>query len=385
MNCNSVLARRYRIVCSLFLFLLTGFEAQAAEVSIPNLLATPGQWIATTVKFSKEAAQISALQFDLEWDAGLAVQIAAGRDLANAGKVLYAAGSGTRTIRILIAGTDRALLGDGEIVRLFLAAGPDFGSPQIRLSNVLAATPEGDASPVRAVSATMRIGPGDPGTAILPESVLNAASLLPGPIAPGEIVTLLGAFAIPKNSSAGVAVTVNGSAMPVLYASGNQINAVVPLSIDIAKAANLNIRIQDRQVAQLLVPVAAASPALFTQSGAGIGLGSILNQDYSSNSFSNPAPAGSVVMLYGTGFGPLVPPAIDGQPGVLSAIALPVSAKIAQFPAEVLYAGAAPGLPGGLIQINVRIPGELAPGQPALISLNVGDFAIASGVTIAVR
>jgi uncharacterized protein (TIGR03437 family) len=80
--------------------------------------------------------------------------------------------------------------------------------------------------------------------------------------------------------------------MPVLYASGNQINAVVPSSVDTAQAVNLGIRIQDRLVAQLTVPAAAASPALFTQSGTGIGLGAILNQDYSLNSFSNPAPAG---------------------------------------------------------------------------------------------
>jgi hypothetical protein len=232
MICHSVLARRYWIQ---LLFLLTGFPARAAEVSIPNLAATSGQWIATTVTSSKEDAQISGLQFDLEWDAGLAVQIAAGRDLANAGKVLYSAERGTRTIRVLIAGTDQALLADGEIVRLFLAAGPDFGSPQIRLSNIVAVTPEGDATSIRAASATIRIGAGDPGNAVVPESVLNAASLLPGPIAPGEIVTLLGAFAIPVNSSTGVSATVNGSAMPVLYASGNQINAVVPLSVDTAK------------------------------------------------------------------------------------------------------------------------------------------------------
>ena len=90
-------------------------------------------------------------------------------------------------------------------------------------------------------------------------------------------------------------------------------------------------------------------------------------------------------MMYGTGFGPLIPPAKDGEPGVPSETALPVSAKIDGIPADVLYAGAAPGLPAGVVQINVRIPLALASTPAAKIELKAGSFEIPQGVSIAVR
>lgn len=90
-------------------------------------------------------------------------------------------------------------------------------------------------------------------------------------------------------------------------------------------------------------------------------------------------------MMYGTGFGPLIPPGTDGEPGILSATALQVSAKIAGIPADVLYAGAAPGLLAGVVQINVRIPPELTSKPVAAIELKAGTFGISPGVSIAIR
>jgi hypothetical protein len=116
MRCSSLL--RFHFVRGFVLFVWVGSLAQAAEFSIPSLMATPGQWLATTVTFAKEDAQISGVQFDLEWDPGLGVQIAAGRDLANFRKLVYSAERGASGIRVLIAGTDQALLGDGEVIRL---------------------------------------------------------------------------------------------------------------------------------------------------------------------------------------------------------------------------------------------------------------------------
>jgi len=375
-------------ICSVFLFFLCGCIVQAAVLSIPSLTATPGQWLVTPVTFAQENAQISGIQFDLAWDAGLSLQIAVGRDLAGFRKLVYSAQPGTSSIRVLIVGTDQGLLGDGEVMRLFLATGPNLGSPQIRMTNVGAVSPDGTAVQVRTAPATVSIGSGNgssSGGIIVQDSVLNAASLLPGPIAPGEIVTLLGAFGIPADSSAAVAATMNGAAMPVLYARGNQINAIVPVSMDSSKPAALAIGFQNQQIAQLTLPTTATSPALFTQNGTGIGLGAILNQDYSYNSPSNPAPAGSIVALYGTGFGPLLPPAVEGQPGVMSATQLPVVATIGGQPADVLYAGAAPQLPGGVVQINLRIPAGIPSLQPAPVAIKVGDVSMPNGITVAVR
>ena len=365
--------------------LLLGPPTKAAEITIPSQVATAGQLIATTATLSTEGAQISGLQCDLEWDAGISVQIAVGSGLAGSGKLLYSVPLSPRGTRVLIVGLDQGTLPDGELLRLFIVTASTVDSSQIRLTNLMGATPDGSLVAIRASGATIRVDSGPSVVTLLPASVLNAASLRSLPIAPGEIITLLGAFGITPESSPGVVATVNGLSAFVLYASGNQVNAVVPVGLDLLTPAELAVRDQNREFGKVTVPTAAASPALFTQNGTGIGPGAILNEDYSVNSTSNPAPAGSVVMLYGTGFGSLALPAADGQPGILSATDPPVSAKIAGIPADVVYAGAAPGLSSGVVQINVRIPPELTSKPLAPIELSVGSFEIPAGVSIAIR
>ena len=56
-------------------------------------------------------------------------------------------------------------------------------------------------------------------------------------------------------------------------------------------------------IAELTLPVANASPALFTLYETGAGPGAILNQDATLNSPWNPATGGSVLVLYATGTG----------------------------------------------------------------------------------
>ena len=61
-----------------------------------------------------------------------------------------------------------------------------------------------------------------------------------------------------------------------------------------------------------------------------------------------------------------------------------MSLKIGLYPAQLLYAGPAPGFPG-LMQINAQVPaGFLPPGiQPVVLS--VGGATSQAGVTIAVH
>jgi uncharacterized protein (TIGR03437 family) len=364
--------------------LAAGF-ASAALISIPDRSANAGQLIASAVNFSGEGSQVSSVQFDLEWDDGLDLQIAAGLELLSSGKLIYSTAIAPRRTRVLIAGVNQTGIADGELARLFIAvkSGPVFA--QVKLNNLVAVTAQGEPVSIRAADATIHIDPNSSGAPLLFESVLNGASLLPGPIAPGEIVTLLGAFGITVDSAQSVVATFNRTPGTVLYALGNQINAVVPFGLDATKAADLEVRGSNRQLAQITLPTTLASPALFTQSGTGLGPGAILNQDYSLNSPTNPAPVGSIVMLYGTGFGTLVPPADAGQPGVLSATTLPVTVKIAGIPAEVTYSGAAPGLPGGLIQTNIRIPNGVGSGDALAVSVSSGSFIGPEGVSISVK
>jgi uncharacterized protein (TIGR03437 family) len=360
--------------------LVTGF-GRAALLSLPSQFANTGQLLASAVTLSTDGSQISGVQFDLAWDQGLDVQIATGSEMRNAVKLIYSAPLATRSMRVLIVGMNQNRIADGELVRLFIVVNLTAGSAQIKLNNPVGVTAAGDLVSIPASSATIQMDATVSGASLLSDGVLNAASLRPGPIAPGEIVTLLGAFGIDANSPGGVVASVNGAPAAVLYALGNQMNIVVPSGLDSGNPADLQLAGPYRQLARITLPTAVASPALFTQSGAGVGPGAILNQDYTPNSPANPAASGSIVMMYGTAFGPLNP----RQTGVLSTTALPVSASIAGVPAQVTYAGSAPGLPEGVVQINILVPSAAGTGDALAVSLAAGSISIPDGVTLAVR
>jgi len=231
-------------------------------------------------------------------------------------------------------------------------------------------------------------------------AVVNSASFLEGPVAPGELVTIFGANLGPAadigaeldvdgriSSSVGnTSVLFDGVAAPLLYTSSTQINAVVPFGVA-GPTTKVQVMYQGNAVASATVSVQPASPALFALDGSGGGPGAILNQDGSVNSGTNPAARGSVVVLYATGGGATKP---ASQDGVLTAETypapdLPVSVTIEGVQAQVTYAGAAPGLVAGVMQINVVVPATawVAPFDQVVVT--VGTFPSPSAVTVAVQ
>ncbi|HWF11384.1 MAG TPA: putative glycoside hydrolase [Bryobacteraceae bacterium] len=210
--------------------------------------------------------------------------------------------------------------------------------------------------------------------------VINAASQTAAPISPGEIITLPGAATSSSNQ-----VLVNGVSAPIVSAGPGFVNAIVPFGLDVSNPAQVEIR-QDQTVNTESVPVAGASPGIFSASATGSGPGAILNQDYSVNTASTPAAADSVVMVYATGFGILDPAPADGSiTQTLATTDSPVTATIAGAPADVLYAGAAPGLIAGVLQINVRVPAAAAGNSAAPITVTIGSFTTPAGVTLSVQ
>jgi uncharacterized protein (TIGR03437 family) len=63
---------------------------------------------------------------------------------------------------------------------------------------------------------------------------------------------------------------------------------------------------------------------------------------------------------------------------------LQVSVRIDGQAADILYAGAAPGMPAGVIQVNARIPESVSAGAVPVI-LTVGTAASQENVTISVK
>lgn len=114
------------------------------------------------------------------------------------------------------------------------------------------------------------------------------------------------------------------------------------------------------------------------------GAGAILNQDYTVNSLSNPAAAGSVVFLYGSGGGLLQSSTTDGAlASGAASLQTNVSVLVGGQPAQVLYAGAAPGLVNGVTQINIQLPAGVK-GSAVPVLATVGQYASQS-ITVAIQ
>jgi uncharacterized protein (TIGR03437 family) len=232
-------------------------------------------------------------------------------------------------------------------------------------------------------------------------SVVNGASFVNGPVAPGEIVTVFGAGVGPAQLVqaspgpdrlfgtllAGVRVRFNGIAAPVLFARFDQVAVVAPYALDGASSAEVSVEYLGASSNSITVPVAASSPAIFSADSTGRGQGAVLNQDNSSNSAANPADRGSIIVLFCTGEGQTEPAGVDGKLAseVYSTPKLPVSVMIGGQTADIVYAGAAPTLVAGVLQVNVRISAAVAPGNAVPVIVKVGDASSPPGITVAVR
>lgn len=230
--------------------------------------------------------------------------------------------------------------------------------------------------------------------------VVNAASGASGGVAPGEIVVVYGSSLGPAalaglqlagdgtvaTSTGNTQVLFDGVPAPMVYALAGQVAAIVPYEVWTESSTQMQVISNGVKSNVAALPVVASTPGLFTATSSGSGQGSILNQDESVNSASNPAALGSVVILFGTGEGQTSPLGIDGLIAgtVLPSPISPVSVTIGGVNATVEYAGAAPGLVAGVLQVNAVVPNGLTTGNQPVV-LTVGSTSSRAGVTVAVK
>jgi uncharacterized protein (TIGR03437 family) len=228
--------------------------------------------------------------------------------------------------------------------------------------------------------------------------IVNAASFSPGPVAPGELISIFGSgfgtsslqIASPVNNATPFTlgrtrVLFNGYASAITAITPNQINVFVP-SMDLS-SYSVTVQVDDAVSAPVLIPVAPTAPGLSTLNRSGSGPGAILNQDGSINSAANPAAAGSVISLFGTGVGLMNPRWPSGALVISPPFGQPVnpvSVQIGGQNAVVTYAGDAPWLPSGVFQINANIPANVESGA-ADVSVSAGGFSSTQRVTVSVR
>jgi len=195
---------------------------------------------------------------------------------------------------------------------------------------------------------TVQAPAGSPASQITITSVLNPATMTATPLVAGSLATVVGKGLSGKK----VAVTWNGQASNLLYSGDTQIDLQLPAAIGAADAANMVVTVDGASSAPQTVLIAPTWPAIFAHA--------VRNQDFSENTATHAAAAGSTLQIFLTGLPPgaLVVGQIQNRSGLVPA-----------------YAGPAPGTPG-VQQVNLTVPADLS-AQTTTLSI----CAVANGLT----
>jgi len=229
------------------------------------------------------------------------------------------------------------------------------------------------------------ITPTQPAAARILGIVNAAAGQLSGRTSQGEVISIFGFGLGPNapisaapgsngffpNSLAGVQVLVNGAAIPLLYVSAWQINAELPAPLTFSDAV-VQVVNGSAKLPNFRVSVDSSNFNLFLNSDGSV---AAVNQDGTVNSPTNPAKAGTIVTIWGTGFGN----AAGSLDGAVSSAPNnwcgDCQVTLNGDNASVDYAGAAPGLIDGVMQINFTVPMQFAVNEAYLqFSLGSGCF-----------
>ncbi len=211
--------------------------------------------------------------------------------------------------------------------------------------------------------------------------VVNAFSLLPGPVAPGEIVAIsvpgfvpaqpmdigLNVLAPLTTNLGGVGVTFDGTPAYIMSISYGRIVAITPVGIAGQAMTSVQVSISGSVSNVLSIGVAATALGVLSADGSGKGLADARNPDGTLNSANNPAPAGSSVTIFFTGAGVTNPAETDGMP--------PVSTSIVPAALTSSYCSGVHALPGfvpGLFACYFPMPAS-AQGSPS-IGVSVGSL-----------
>lgn len=215
--------------------------------------------------------------------------------------------------------------------------------------------------------------------------IVNAATQLPGVLAPNTITTLYGSnlswstqAVTPGNlddgtlptSLDGVSVIVNGILSSMFFVSPGQINFLIPYEI-IGSSATVVVERQGIVGPAVTFPLATASPGFLQWNG---NFALAQHADGSLITASAPAQGGEVIVLYAVGLGRTIPDVLPGEV-VTTATSILYKAELEVLlngspcpPSSIWYAGLTPGF-AGLYQINLQLPQNLPPNPEIQMSM----------------
>jgi uncharacterized protein (TIGR03437 family) len=255
-------------------------------------------------------------------------------------------------------------------------------------------------------------------------AVANGASANVSTVSPGGIVTVYGVGLGPAaltvfpgtnpvpvslpSTPPSTSITLTDLAgtvfnAPILYTSATQVSCIVPfgLAVDSGDGVALVMTYNGLPSMPFNVNVVNTDPGIFTLDASGIGAGAILNYNsttgnYTVNTATNAATAGSTVVIYATGFGTVtcvstvssicsVTPSeaqlVTGTVTPAAAVAVTIGGQ-----AALVQAAQAPiGSVAGLLQINVTVPVGIAPSSLVPVLVTFGTSNSQAGVTMTLK
>ncbi|MDP8979014.1 MAG: IPT/TIG domain-containing protein [Acidobacteriota bacterium] len=231
-----------------------------------------------------------------------------------------------------------------------------------------------------------------------PDGVANSADS-EKPVTPGELVAIYGTNLAPRTevaaviplpkSLAGVTVTFNGIAAPLLFVSAGQINAQLPWELPSSGTVTMVVNNGMASSTQN-VPVGPLSAGIFATFGRAIAIaadGSLAAPTGSIPGLpAHPVNPGDTLIILATGLGPVTPPAVtgaDSHDAIRQTITKP-TVLVGGVQAQVLFSGLSPQFVG-VNQVNIVVPPNAPSGDRVLLQIAAGGMVTLGGFSIAVN
>jgi uncharacterized protein (TIGR03437 family) len=170
----------------------------------------------------------------------------------------------------------------------------------------------------------------------------------------------------------GATVKINGTAVPLFYASPTQINGQVPYELAIGSTATATVTTNGLTSGNVSFTVGTTSPGILVF---GDNRAVVVNANGAVNTAATPAKSGEVVVAYFVGTGLLDNAVPTGKAAPRDPLSRPTQASkifVGQTETEVLFLGLTPDYIG-LAQANFTIP-DLPPGDYPL-TISIGGVA----------
>jgi uncharacterized protein (TIGR03437 family) len=231
------------------------------------------------------------------------------------------------------------------------------------------------------------------GASVAPPAIASVVNSADGtqPVAPGGLISVYGQQMSPVNMATSQiplptalgdsCLSVNGTPVPLLYVSSQQINAQLPSNL--SGNGTMSIHSPAGISNNYYFTVSPTAPSVFRSGTAGplTNLATVVRAD--NGQFvtpTNPLHPGDSMVIYLTGMGNTTPQVADGRPAPASPLAkatLQPTVTLGGTALSVAYAGLAPG-EVGVYQINASVPFGVPQGMtvPLVISQGSGSTEI---------